>query len=65
MASKSPRRQHLLEQAGLTVTVMPSDFREASVDLQEPERYARTLAEGKAQAVARHIAQVRENPAPG
>lgn len=53
LASKSPRRRHLLEQAGLTVTVMPSDFREASVDLQEPERYARSLAEGKAQAVAR------------
>ena len=55
LASKSPRRRQLLEQAGLTVTVMPSDFEEGSAELQAPEQYVRTLAEGKARAVTRQF----------
>ena len=51
LASKSPRRRQLLEQVGLTVTVIPSDYSEESAELQEPGRYARALAEGKARAV--------------
>jgi septum formation protein len=53
LASKSPRRRHLLEQAGLRVTVIPSDFSEESDRLQHPPTYARVQAEGKSRAVAR------------
>ena len=54
LASKSPRRRQLLEQVGLAVTVVPSDYSENTAELQEPEQYVRTLAEGKARAVGRH-----------
>ena len=54
LASKSPRRRQLLEQVGLAVMVIPSDYSEESAELQEPGRYARTLAEGKARAVGCH-----------
>jgi septum formation protein len=53
LASKSPRRRQLLEQAGLKVTVIPSDFSENSTRRQDPPTYARVLAEGKSSAVAR------------
>lgn len=53
LASKSPRRRHLLQQAGLQVTVIPSDFSEDSAQLQPPPIFARVQAEGKSRAVAR------------
>jgi septum formation protein len=53
LASKSPRRRQLLEQAGLKVTVVPSDFSENSTRRQDPTIYARVMAEGKSRAVAR------------
>ena len=37
----------------MKVTVVPSDFEEASAALADPPEYARALAEGKAAAVAR------------
>ena len=48
LASKSPRRHELLEQAGLTFSVIPSDFDERTVALSDPDSYVRTLAESKA-----------------
>jgi len=48
LASKSPRRKHLLEQAGLKFSVIPSDFDETSVAMSEPASYVRALAEFKA-----------------
>ncbi len=48
LASQSPRRKELLEQAGLTFTVVPSDINEDDVTLTEPSHYARYLAEAKA-----------------
>jgi septum formation protein len=48
LASKSPRRKHLLEQAGLKFSVIPSDFDETSVAMSEPASYVRVLAEFKA-----------------
>jgi septum formation protein len=48
LASKSPRRKHLLEQAGLKFSVIPSDFDESSVGMSDPASYVRTLAEFKA-----------------
>lgn len=55
LASQSPRRRYLLEQAGLTFAVIPSRFDEDSVQLTEPADYVKTLAEAKADEVARHF----------
>ena len=54
LASQSPRRRYLLEQAGLTFTVVPSAVDEALVAVCAPETYARRLAEAKAADVARN-----------
>jgi septum formation protein len=48
LASKSPRRSELLEQAGLTFSVIPSDFDESMVALSNPDSYVITQAESKA-----------------
>ena len=48
LASQSPRRQSLLEQAGLSFAVVPGDFDEASIPICEPVAYARILAREKA-----------------
>lgn len=52
LASESPRRRYLLEQAGLSFSVIPSGFDENSVSLSSPEVYVRTLARAKAGEVA-------------
>jgi septum formation protein len=52
LASKSPRRRYLLEQAGLQFSVIPSSFDENTVTMTEPESYARNLAERKANVIA-------------
>ena len=52
LASKSPRRRYLLEQAGLQFSVIPSSFDESSVAMAEPASYVRKLAECKADTVA-------------
>jgi septum formation protein len=53
LASKSPRRQYLLEQAGLEFLVVPSEFDESSVIPSSPETCAKRLAECKAQEISR------------
>ncbi|PID98722.1 septum formation protein Maf [Candidatus Saccharibacteria bacterium] len=52
LASGSPRRQKLLEQMGLDVTVVPSDFAEYLDSSRSTEEIAMELGLGKAQAVA-------------
>ncbi len=52
LASRSPRRRYLLEQAGLTFTVIPSAVDESSVPIEPPERHVRLLAEAKATEIA-------------
>ena len=52
LASASPRRKYLLEQAGLRFRVVPSPFDESRVPADEPSRYERRLAEAKAAYVA-------------
>jgi len=52
LASKSPRRRELLDQAGLSFSVVPSQFDESSVAFSEPETYVTTLAEAKAGEVS-------------
>ena len=52
LASSSPRRRYLLEQAGLTFTVIPSTVDESSVPAGVPEDYVRLLAEAKAKEIS-------------
>jgi len=54
LASRSPRRRRLLEQAGITFSVVPSAVEETAFPLRPPRRYAQTLAEAKAHDVACH-----------
>jgi septum formation protein len=48
LASQSPRRRYLLEQAGLTFTVIPGTVDESRIPITAPANYARVLAEAKA-----------------
>jgi septum formation protein len=52
LASKSPRRRYLLKQAGLSFTVIQSQFDESNVPLSSPEVYVKFLAEAKASQVS-------------
>jgi len=52
LASQSPRRRYLLEQAGLSFSVVVSGIDENAVPVTDPDHYARTLAEAKADEVA-------------
>jgi len=52
LASQSPRRKYLLEQAGLSFTVVVSGIDEDAVPKTAPDNYARTLAEAKANDIA-------------
>lgn len=53
LASQSPRRKTLLEQAGIAFTTVPGNFDEKSVPLLAPESYAKNLAMKKAGQIAR------------
>ncbi len=52
LASKSPRRQYLLKQAGLSFSVIPSSIDETSVPVSSPETYVKVLSEAKAENVS-------------
>jgi septum formation protein len=52
LASKSPRRRYLLEQAGLKFAVIPSNFDEDSVTGSSPAETVRSLAQSKAGDIA-------------
>ena len=52
LASQSPRRRNLLEQAGIDFSVIPSNFDENSVKLSSPDVYVRQLAESKARDIS-------------
>jgi septum formation protein len=52
LASKSPRRRYLLEQAGLKFSVMPSNIDETKIPLSSPETYVRHLSEAKADSIS-------------
>jgi len=51
LASQSPRRRQLMEEAGYTFDCVPSSFDEAGVEAATAEELVRTLALGKAAAV--------------
>ena len=51
LASASPARRRLLNEAGIAAFVCPSDFDESQVRISEPAELVKTLAQGKAEAV--------------
>ncbi|MBA2882399.1 septum formation protein [Desulfosalsimonas propionicica] len=53
LASESPRRRRLLEQAQIAFSVVPSGTDEDAIRGPEPERHAQILAAAKAEAVAK------------
>jgi septum formation protein len=55
LASKSPRRRYLLEQAGLEFDVIPSDIDESTITLDTPDMYVQLLAKAKAAEIARRF----------
>lgn len=52
LASQSPRRRYLLEQAGLQFEVIPSRFDESLVPQDQPATYVQILAQAKAEDIA-------------
>ncbi len=52
LASKSPRRRYLLEQAGLDFDVIPSAVDESAMALTAPDTYVQQLAQAKAEEIA-------------
>jgi septum formation protein len=53
LASKSPRRQYLLKQAGVSFAVIPSHFDESTIAMDLPAAYVKLLAEKKAADISR------------
>ena len=53
LASKSPRRKELLEQAGLTLEILASDIDEESIPLSISKDYAKALSRIKADHIAK------------
>jgi len=53
LASHSPRRKELLEQAGIDLQVVPSDIDEENVSIKNPEEYVIELSYLKAEKVSR------------
>jgi len=51
LASRSPRRKHLLEMLGIAVRVQPSGVEEVRLAGESPEEHAIRLAEEKAESV--------------
>jgi len=47
LASASPRRRYLLEQAGLSIDVIPSAFDEEAIAFTDPASHVKALARGK------------------
>src|SRR5512139_2599147 len=51
LASRSPRRQQLLEMLGIPILVAPADVQEIPLPRETPSAYSRRLARDKARAV--------------
>jgi septum formation protein len=52
LASQSPRRKYLLEQAGIQFTVEPADIEEKLLASESPEAYVKRLSMEKARFIA-------------
>jgi len=57
LASQSPRRKELLEQAGILLEVLPADIDEKSFPLASPREYVKNLSRIKAEQIAKKRAE--------
>jgi septum formation protein len=57
LASASPARRRLLQNAGIDPIVYPSHFDEDQVKISNPAEFVKVLAQGKAEAVAPKFSQ--------
>lgn len=55
LASRSPRRKELLEKAGLSIKIIPSNIKETRTHICSPEHHALQLALAKIENVARKL----------
>src|SRR6476620_5436620 len=55
LASASPARRRLLENAGIQAVICPSDFDEGQIQMRDATNLVQVLAEGKAEAVAKFL----------
>ncbi len=55
LASASPARRSLLENAGIQAVICPSDFDEGQIQMRDATKLVQVLAEGKAEAVAKFL----------
>jgi septum formation protein len=55
LASASPARKRLLQQAGIEPFVYPSDYDESQIQVTDPGKLVEILAEGKAEATMRTL----------
>ncbi len=60
LASQSPRRIELMQEAGYTFDVVPADIDESPLPNETPLELVERLASAKAQLVARTVAQMDE-----
>ena len=58
LASQSPRRREILQNAGIPFTVRVADVDESPLPSETPEAYVRRLAEAKARAVPADPAEI-------
>jgi septum formation protein len=58
LASRSPRRQEILRQAGIDFTVRAREIDETPRAGEQPEHYVKRLAEEKALAVPQHPGEI-------
>lgn len=57
LASQSPRRKELLEQAGVEFEIIPADIEEVLMPSESPEDYVKRLSREKAQFIAQQLAK--------
>ncbi|MEG4149239.1 nucleoside triphosphate pyrophosphatase [Microcoleus sp. Pol12B5] len=55
LASASPARRRLLENAGIQAVICPSEFDEGQIQMKDATNLVQVLAEGKAEAVAKFL----------
>ena len=55
LASASPARHKLLQNAGIKVIICPSDFDEGQIQMRDATKLVQVLAKGKADAVAESL----------
>ncbi|MGG6270143.1 nucleoside triphosphate pyrophosphatase [Leptolyngbya sp. AN03gr2] len=55
LASASPARKRLLDMAGISVMVYPSDFDESQIQIDDPSKLVQVLAEGKARSTMKML----------